>query len=209
MPIIVPGQAPEIFVGLLQELLARLKGVDYGSLAATLGAEIIPGGLLIPSFGRLYRVSETGIRDAQGQPASPKHAVVLSYYVLEGGTAAFSGKWVAFRDFKESAFFMPAFQTHVEQRIAGEFQGKLEALRSCSTSLGGRDYPALGAGDLCHLIPALPRVPLLLVFHEGDEEFPAGATVLYDLHSTSYLNVECLGVLGAILADLLIEGMRR
>jgi len=209
MPIIVPGQAPEIFVGLLQELLARLKDVDYGSMAATLGAEVTPGGLHIPSFGRLYRVSETGIRDAQGQAASPKHAVVLSYYVLEGGTAAFSGKWVAFRDFKESAFFMPTFQAHVEQRIAREFQGRLENLHSCSISLGGRDYPALGAGDLCHLIPALPRVPLLLVFHDGDEEFPASATVLYDFHSISYLNVECLGVLGAILADLLIEGKSR
>ncbi len=205
MPIIVPGQAPEIFIGILQELTTRLKGVDYGNLAAPLGAETTPGGLLIPSFGRLYRVSEAGVYDAQGQAASPKHAVVLAYYVLEGGTTALSGKWVAFRDFKESAFFMPAFQAHVEQRIAREFQGKLDSLRFYSNCLGGRDYPALGIGDLCHIIPALPRVPLLLVFHEGDEDFPASATVLYDLHSTYHLNVECLGVLGAILSDLLME----
>ncbi len=208
MPIIVPGQAPEIFGGLLQELMARLKGVDYGSLAAPLGAEITLGGLLIPSFGRLYRVSETGVHDARGQAASPKHAVVLAYYVLEGGAAALSGKWAAFREFKEAAFFMPTFQEQVEQRIAREFQARLDLLKSCSERLGGRDHPAVGIGDLCHLIPALPRVQLLLVFHEGDEDFPASATVLYDLHSTSHLNVECLGVLGAILADLLIEEKR-
>jgi hypothetical protein len=121
------------------------------------------------------------------------------------GRRALSGKWVAFRDFKEAAFFMPTFQEQVEQRIAREFQGRLDLLKSCSERLGGRNYPELRAGDLCHLIPVLPRVPLLLVFHEGDEEFPAGATVLYDLHSTFYLNVECLGVLGAVLADRLLE----
>lgn len=104
---------------------------------------------------------------------------------------------------------MPTFQEQVEQRIAREFQERLDLLKSCSERLGGRDYPELGTGDLCHLIPALPRAPLLLVFHDGDEEFPASATVFYDLHSTSYLNVECLGVLGTVLADRLLEEKSR
>jgi len=204
-PIISPGQLPESLAPIIKDLTSRLEGVDYARLADPLGAEFTSGALLVSSFGRGYRVSGAGILDPQGQAPAPKHAIVLAYYVLEGGAGALSGKWVAFRDFKEAAFFMPTFQEQVEQRIAREFQGRLDLLQSCSERLGGRNYPELGAGDLCHLIPALPRVPLLLVFHDGDEEFPASATVLYDLHSTFYLNVECLGVLGAVLADRLLE----
>jgi len=208
-PIIFPGQLPESLAPVVQGLTSRLEGVDYARLADPLGAEFASGALLVSSFGHGYRVSEAGILDPEGQAPAPKHAIVLAYYVLGGGAGALSGKWVAFRDFKEAAFFMPTFQEQVEQRIAREFQGKLDLLKSGSERLGGRNYPGLGAGDFCDLIPALPRVPLLLVFHDGDEEFPASATVLYDRHSTFYLNVECLGVLGAILADLLIEGKSR
>lgn len=209
-PIIFPGQSPESFAGLLKELFGRLGGLDLPALAEPLGAQATSGGLLLPSFGRLYRIYQGGIRDTQGNPPSPTHTVVLAYYVLEGGSAVpLSVKWVAFRDFKDSAFFMPAFRAAVEERIAREFQGKLEILRAASARLRGRDYPELGAGDLCYLIPALPRVPLLLVFHEGDEEFPASALVLYDAHSTSYLNLECLGVLAAVLADRLLEEKAR
>lgn len=180
--------------------------MEFTAVAEALGGRLLPDGLLLSSFGRQYRVSRSGILDAEGRPPSPTHTVVLSYYVLEGGASVpLSGKWLAFRDFKDSAFFMPAFREAVEQRLAREFQGKLNILRSCAEALGGRDYPELGTGDLCHLIPALPRVPLLLVFYEGDEEFPAGALVLYDARSTAYLNLECLGVLGAVLADRLLE----
>ncbi|MDD5641172.1 MAG: DUF3786 domain-containing protein [Syntrophales bacterium] len=208
-PIIFPGQSPESLAPVIQDLTGRLTGVDFARLAGPLGAEFTSGNLLVSSFAHGYRVSGAGILDSGGRAPAPKHAIVLAYYVLEGGSAPLSGKWAAFRDFKEAAFFMPTFQEQVEQRIAREFQGRLELLKSCSQRLGGRDYPALGTGDLCHLLPALPRVPLLLVFHDGDEEFPASATVLYDLHSTSYLNVECLGVLGAVLADLLLEEKSR
>jgi hypothetical protein len=209
-PIIFPGQSPESFAGLLKELSTRLGGVDLAAVAPALGGQAVPDGLQLPSFGRLYCVSRSGILDTEGRSPSPTHSVVLSYYVLEGGASVpLSGKWVAFRDFKDSAFFMGAYRAAVEHRIAREFQGHLEALRSCSAALGGRDFPELGTGDLCHLVPALPRVPLLLVFYESDEEFPASAMVLYDSRSTSYLNQECLGVLGAVLADRLLEEKAR
>jgi hypothetical protein len=205
-PIIFPGQAPESFAGLLKELAARMGEMEFAAVAEALGGQMLPDGLLLPSFGRRYRVSRSVILDTEGRSPSPTHSVVLSYYVLEGGASVpLSGKWIAFRDFKDSAFFMPAFREAVEQRLAREFQGRLAILHSCSEALGGRDYPELGTGDLCHLIPALPRVPLLLVFHEGDEEFPASTMVLYDSHSTSYLNLECLGVMGAVLADRPLE----
>lgn len=210
-PIIFPGQSPESFAGLLKELAARLQEVDFAAVAEVLGGQALADGLQLPSFGRQYFISRSGgIREAEGRPPSPTHSVVLSYYVLEARTPApLSGKWVAFRDFKDSAFFMPAFREAVEQRLAREFQGRLPLLRSCSEALGGQNYPELGTGDLCHLVPALPRLPLLLVFYEGDEEFPASAMVLYDSRSTAYLNLECLGVLGAVLVDRLLEEKAR
>lgn len=204
-PIIFPGQAPETLAPVIQDLVARIKRLDLARLADPLGADFRSGALEVSSFGQTYRISGDGIQDPEGRPPAPKHAIVLLYYVLEGGSGALSGNWVTFREFKDAPFFMPTFKEQVEQRIAREFQGRLKLLESLTVRLGGHPYPELGTGDLCHWLPALPRVPLLLVFHEGDEEFPAGATILYDRHSSNYLNTECLGVLGAVLADRLVE----
>lgn len=63
-PIIFPGQAPESFAGLLKELTARLREMDFGAVAEALGGRLLPDGLLLPSLGRHYHVSRSGILDA-------------------------------------------------------------------------------------------------------------------------------------------------
>lgn len=50
-PIIFPGQAPESFAGLLKELSARLGEVEFAAVAEAVGGQMLPDGLLLPSFG--------------------------------------------------------------------------------------------------------------------------------------------------------------
>jgi hypothetical protein len=44
------------------------------------------------------------------------------------------------------------------------------------------------------LVSALPRISLLLLFNDGDEEFPAKCTVLFQRHAEYYLDPECLAI---------------
>ena len=49
------------------------------------------------------------------------------------------------------------------------------------------------------------EMPMLLVFYDKDAEFPASCKVLFDKSAPTWLDMECLAVLGWILADLLIK----
>lgn len=197
---------PQHYEEVYQGLWSRIRELNFRWLAAGLGGEYVKEALLIPSFGRLYRVDREGIRDAQGAKPPVTIRIVLSHYILQAGAAELSGEWVSYRDFKDAKFFMASYQNSVERPLAQEFGGRLDSLRKCSRLLGGQELPELGTGDLCHRYQALPNVPLALVFYDADEELPASATVLYDRHSTFFLDLECLAVLGLILKDRLLEG---
>ena len=52
---------------------------------------------------------------------------------------------------------------------------------------------------------ALPRVPLLLLFNDADEEFPAEARILFRANAERILDMECLAILGWLLSSKLIK----
>ena len=47
---------------------------------------------------------------------------------------------------------------------------------------------------------ALPRIVLLLLFNDGDEEFPAKCTVLFERHAEHYRDPESLAMTSTWLA---------
>jgi hypothetical protein len=52
---------------------------------------------------------------------------------------------------------------------------------------------------------ALPRVPLLLLFIDEDEDFPAQCTLLFQRRAEKFLDMECLAIIGWLLADTLAQ----
>jgi hypothetical protein len=46
----------------------------------------------------------------------------------------------------------------------------------------------------------LPRVPLLLLFNDADDEFPAHCSLLFERRAEKYLDAESLGILGMLLS---------
>ena len=63
-------------------------------------------------------------------------------------------------------------------------------------------------GDTAVTMNVLPRIPVTYVIWEGDEEFPANATVLFDATAQYYLPTEDLVVAAAAGASLLNKTVR-
>ena len=59
--------------------------------------------------------------------------------------------------------------------------------------------------DVALAIPALPRVPLHLLFMDADDEFPAQCRILFERRAEAYLDMECLAILGWLLSDYLMQ----
>jgi hypothetical protein len=78
-----------------------------------------------------------------------------------------------------------------------------ELKRRCG-ALGGvpaaEDFPY----EVAMRFPALPKIPVLLLFNGAEEEFPARCTMLFERRAEKYLDMECLAITGWALSAYLL-----
>jgi len=79
----------------------------------------------------------------------------------------------------------------------------VDTLEQSCQSLGGQPFDTDVACQLAYQFQALPRVPVFLLFHDADEDFPAQCTLLFWQNAARYLDMECLAMIGGILAHRL------
>jgi hypothetical protein len=119
----------------------------------------------------------------------------------------FDAEWSAFKDFKKVSHFTNVnfFKSDTEKVIESVFSGKLDDLRKACSILGGIYYEMETSYDLSTKFNAFPRISLLLLFNDSDEEFPAKGTVLFQKHVEYYLDPESLATTSAWLAKNLAK----
>jgi hypothetical protein len=188
-----------------EELLRELADVDLSKVSADLGGPYHGDHLEIHFLGESYRISNQGIWKVDAKEPNVSVRIVLCHYLLHASQGQLTGEWMSYRDFKDSAFFISNFQVNVEDRIAHYFSARTSDLEESAQALDGEPYGDFQTGDVCYYFQALPKVPLLLVFYDKDADFPASCKVLFDRSAPTWLDMECLAVLGWILADLLIR----
>jgi hypothetical protein len=191
------------YEGVYKELLAQLSSVALADRAHGLGGSQTEDGMELTMFQRRFLITSKGVEALDGGGVPVRKRIIMCKYILQGGSVPLTGQWVAYREFKDSSFFMSTFRSRVEDRLARHFSGRKDALETACKALNGQPAYGMG-GDLCFRFEALPRVPLLLIFYEGEEGLPPGATVLFDRSASAFLDMECLAVLGWILTDELI-----
>ncbi len=161
-------------------------------------------GYSIPLFQRMYSVTRSGIVDVDGKSVHHAVAVLLcKYLLLCPHQPSESVDLVTYKDFRDAAPYVGGFQNTVERPIADTFSQNLAMLEKRSHNLGGQAFATDVSCQLAMRFNALPKVPVVLLFHDADEEFPAKATVLFQKNASSYLDMECLAMVGGILAHCL------
>jgi hypothetical protein len=198
-------QRAAIFDEIYANYLAEVASLNLGSVAACLGLDRDGDAILVPFYGRTFRVSGEGVSDEQGLRPSHAVSVILCKYLLLCPSEAppSNSEWVRYSTFKDALPFAAGFHNTAEQPIGETFAGRLDALREAATSSGGASTQAPFSCDLAMCLPALPTVPLLMMFDDLDEEFPAQCSLLFQDRAPAYLDMECLAMLGMVLASWL------
>jgi hypothetical protein len=191
--------------------LARISAVDLSATCERLGAEAEADGLVVPLFGESHRVGTAGVFGPDGRRPHLSVCVILCRHVLLCPPSALSGgDWASFKDFRDAAPLVGSFAGTVEGAIARAFAGRANALLQAAAGLGGQAPLCSFPHDVAIAIPALPKVPLLLLFNDADDEFPAACSVLFERRAAAYLDMECLAMLGMQLARRLeVHGGQR
>lgn len=190
-----------VFRETYEDYLNRLQGIDSHELPEQLGVEVSGKDIRIPLLGIPYTVSPSGISDASGRRPSLDVCVILSRYLLLCPTRPPKGKdWVAYRDMKDTGPLTVFFDHDVERTISRHFAGKPERLARACLALGAYPPEMELTHDVAVQFDGLPRVPLLMLFNDADEEFEARCSVLFERRAERYLDPESLAMLGSFLA---------
>jgi hypothetical protein len=190
----------------------EIAKVDFGAVKDTLACRVDDGQLVVPFFGKEYRVSPHGMIDEAGQRPGYVICVVLAKYILRCPPAAPAGDgWLSFKDFKTTSHFtnINYFASDTERVIVKGFSGRLAELAEACRQTGGVPDEADMPYDLSVRFDAFPRVSLLLLFNDRDDEFPAGCKVLFNRQAESYLDPESLAMTGSFLAKRLNQACEK
>ena len=89
--------------------------------------------------------------------------------------------------------FIVAGITNTEEytrKCAKLFDGHLPELKASCEKLGGVMQPPMAGADLTCRFQAIPFLPVLLQFWEGDEEFSPKMLILWDRNTDQFLHFE-------------------
>jgi hypothetical protein len=200
------GQNSSVFKQTYQDYLRQLRQVDLQRIANRIGVDIEGDSILVPLFGQPYKISSAGIMDSSRKDPIHSVKVVLCQYLLHAPPVGPEEKdWVSYKDFKDASPFVGGFQNNTEKAIARNFAGRLETLRRACLRLGGKD-PGLDWGyQLLMKFDPLPRIAVLLLFNDTDEEFSAQCLLLFERRAEKYLDMESLAILAWLLTDYLSQ----
>jgi len=112
---------------------------------------------------------------ATGHDVRPEWQVLALHYLAVSGRPELREPEVTFADLPDGRGYADVFDKRVVKRLCGTVGREAAALRGAAEALGGREVPG---GDLAFQFTVFPRVPIRVIWHAADEEFPPSATIL-------------------------------
>jgi hypothetical protein len=128
--------------------------------------------------------------------------VLALIYIAKAMAQPLANHWVPYRELKDGLFYTKTFSETVEDRLCRRFCEDIESLQLACEALGGRE---VDQGDLGMVLKTFPRLPLLIIVWQGDEEFEPNARILFDASATSYFNAFELRMLCGEITSRLIR----
>lgn len=191
-----------------EKACAGLAAKNPEEIAANSGAEFDGGVFTLQYINEMYTVSypegEVSFA-ARQEPVPIATKVVLLHYLLTASGHALSGQLISFKEIPGGMIYLQPFNGRVLGGFKAIFGKKSGLLRQVGEKLG---VTFAKYGDVAITLDILPRIPITYVIWEGDEEFPANATVLFDATAQYYLPTEDLVVAAAAGASLLNKTVR-
>jgi hypothetical protein len=196
----------------VDELRSALQHLDPEQAAARSGATYLTQGhgrgeLHVPLWGQecILTWPELTGSNSRAEPLSDFHLALLFYYLLTADGTSRTGRWVSFADLPNGRTYSTAFQGYSGDEVVKAFGMNLDAFRQVCISAGGMEENLANASFT--FLP-LPRVPLMITYWLGDEDFPSSCKILFDGSASHYLPIDACAILGSMLAAKLIRSKR-
>lgn len=189
----------------VQELQVELGHRNLPELAHACGAALVDGRLQMKVWQTAVTIAapEFVVCDAEtGEALDPLTQALVAYYLHTADGILPTNHWIAFTELPNGRFYTQAFQGYTGRELAQMYGNDVTRFTETAVALGGI---ANVLGDAAFRFQALPRVPMLVVCWQGDEDFPPSYKILFDAHTPHYLPTDACAILGSMLARRLLK----
>lgn len=129
---------------------------------------------------------------------------ITIYHLVKSDGSALTNRWISFSKLPGGQY-SAAMRSYTSDRLRGHFLNSVSELETAAIAVGADNLDL--AGDLAVIFPVFPRVPIALVYWQGDEEFPeARADFLFDESAAHHLPTDCYAILCSLITAGLING---
>lgn len=152
--------------------------------------------LTIPNFVCFHSADQSPLRVI--------HQALILYYFYFADGEALANKWISFSEIPDGRFYNQAYQGYTGKLITQHFQDDVEKLNRAVQRTHGVPIPF---ADHSFRYQVLPRLPLLLVYWQGDEDFPPNYQILFDANVLHYIPIDACAIAGKLLTSKLIAAI--
>ena len=205
----IESQKAAFLTGKVDELRAALRPLDPNLIAARSGSSYVEigqgrGELRISFWGAVHVVSFPAliVYNPKGDALSAFQQALFFYYLSTADGTPVTKTWTSFGDLPGGRIYNQAFQGYTGNEITKIFGLDLDAFKSACEKAGGEFLPL---GDAAYRFQCLPRIPVSIIYHLGDEDFPSACKILFDASATHYMVIEGCAIIGSMLAQKIIK----
>jgi hypothetical protein len=180
--------------------VARKAKVEYDQLSKT---------FKLPFLGNIYsiRFPDGEVNALKGNAeVSLTNRILMLHYLTTANGQPLVKNWISFKELPDGAIYNEPFTRRTIKPMLDTFSDNPQNLVRLAEEIGGK---AGDIGDVSVTLPVFPQVAITYVIWEGDEEFPATGTVLFDGSAKAYLPTEDYALLSSAIIWELKSKLKR
>lgn len=121
-------------------------------------------------------------------------------YLLNAKEIEVKDEWISEKDIPGGPTFFRGPHTVPTNLISDRFENHLEGFKRCCKELYGKP---IDMGDAAFKFYITPRIPVVVLYWIGDEDFPAEAKILYDKTIIDHLATDIIFALAVLVCNRL------
>jgi len=175
---------------LILSLKEEIKNINFKDISEGIGAELKNSSMSIKCLGREFIIEQNGEVSTHGH-ITPWMKILLLHYVRTAGKGNISGKLVSYSELKAGIIKASAFQRDCEEPLRELFDADMNMVASALGRLGAESRKGFPTEYSWHIY-LLPKIPVVILYWHGDEEFPSKVKILFDSTADRFLDTESL-----------------
>jgi len=126
--------------------------------------------------------------------------LAYTFYTSDGALPA--QEWIAFTELPNGRFYTNAFQGYTGNKLARAFGNDVKGFAETAVSIGGNPVEF---ADAAFQFQVLPKVPVLVAYWMGDEDFPPSYKLLFDANINHHMPTDACAIIGSMLTSKLLK----